>query len=110
MLARLNAWAQQGAGMVLGALAGLYGCGVLAVVEVLNPAPWLASAFAGALLSAALVAALVLRAKGKTPAATAARLTELQARIRPHFLFNTLNSAIGARRARQSGGDAGRFE
>jgi two-component system sensor histidine kinase AlgZ len=46
------------------------------------------------LLSAALVAALVLRARGRTPAATAARLTELQSRIRPHFLFNTLNSAI----------------
>ncbi len=29
-----------------------------------------------------------------TPAATAARLAELQSRIRPHFLFNTLNSAI----------------
>ena len=99
VLARLNAGAQQGAGILLGALAGLYGCGVLAVVEVLNPAPWLASAFAGALLSAALVAALVLRAKGKTPAATAARLTELQARIRPHFLFNTLNSAIALVRA-----------
>jgi two-component system, LytTR family, sensor histidine kinase AlgZ len=36
----------------------------------------------------------VLRAKARTPADTAARLAELQARIRPHFLFNTLNSAI----------------
>jgi two-component system, LytTR family, sensor histidine kinase AlgZ len=36
----------------------------------------------------------VLRAKGRMPADTAARLSELQARIRPHFLFNTLNSAI----------------
>ena len=106
VLARLNAGAQQGAGILLGALAGLYGCGVLAVVEVLNPAPWLASAFAGALLSAALVAALVLRAKGKTPAATAARLTELQARIRPHFLFNTLNSAIALVRAEPAKAEA----
>ena len=105
-LARWSARAQQGAGVVLGALAGLYGCCVLAVVEVLNPAPWLASAFMGALLSAALVAALVLRAKGKTPAATAARLTELQARIRPHFLFNTLNSAIALVRAEPAKAEA----
>jgi hypothetical protein len=28
------------------------------------------------------------------PAATTARLAELQARIRPHFLFNTLNTAM----------------
>jgi two-component system sensor histidine kinase AlgZ len=105
-LAQLSTWAQQAAGILLGALAGLYGCGVLAVVEVLNPAPWLASAFAGALLSAALVAALVLRAKGKTPAATTARLTELQARIRPHFLFNTLNSAIALVRAEPAKAEA----
>ena len=75
-------------------MAGLYGCGVLVLVGLVDPAPWWASASAGAMLSAVLVAALVLRAKGKTPAATTARLAELQARIRPHFLFNTLNSAI----------------
>ncbi|MBC7940352.1 MAG: histidine kinase, partial [Chitinophagaceae bacterium] len=57
-------------------------------------APWVASAAAGALLSAVLVAALVLRSKGRLPAETVARLAELQARIRPHFLFNSLNSAI----------------
>ena len=48
---------------------------------------------------AILVAALVLRAKGMTPAATSARLAELQSRIRPHFLFNSLNSAIALVRA-----------
>nr|MDP2191930.1 histidine kinase [Rhodoferax sp.] len=98
-LARLSTTAQQGAGVGLGALAGLYGCGVLSMVGLLEPAPWLASAFSGALLSAALVAALVWRSRGKTPAATAARLSELQSRIRPHFLFNTLNSAIALVRA-----------
>ena len=99
LLARLSSSAQQVVGVALGGVAGLYGCGVLYLVGLLEPAPWLASAASGALLSAALVAALVLRAKGQTPAATAARLSELQARIRPHFLFNTLNTAIALVRA-----------
>jgi two-component system, LytTR family, sensor histidine kinase AlgZ len=85
---------QYAAGVLLGALAGLYGCGLLAVVGISAQPPWVPSAVLGAALAAALVTALVLRARGQTPAATAARLTELQARIRPHFLFNTLNSAI----------------
>ena len=105
-LARLSSVAQQLAGVALGALAGLYGCGALALVGVLETAPWLASAFSGALLSAALVAALVLRAKGKTPAATTARLSELQSRIRPHFLFNTLNCAIALVRAEPARAEA----
>jgi two-component system sensor histidine kinase AlgZ len=94
LLARLPVAAQHLFGVALGALAGLYGCGLLALVGFVGAVPWVPSAFAGALLSAALVAALVLRAKGRMPAATTARLSELQARIRPHFLFNTLNSAI----------------
>jgi two-component system sensor histidine kinase AlgZ len=94
LLARLSPAAQQVFGMALGALAGLYGCALMALVGLTQGVPWVASAVSGALLAAALVAALVLRAKGQMPADTAARLTELQARIRPHFLFNTLNSAI----------------
>jgi two-component system sensor histidine kinase AlgZ len=94
VLARQASTVQHVFGVLLGALAGLYGCGLLALVGFLGPVPWVASAFTGALLSAFLVAALVLRAKGRMPAATAARLAELQARIRPHFLFNSLNSAI----------------
>lgn len=99
VLARLPHPGQQAAGIALGALAGLYGCAMLAWSGLQQPAPWWGSAFAGALLAAALVAALVLRAKGKAPATTTARLAELQARIRPHFLFNTLNSAIALVRA-----------
>ena len=82
-----------------GALAGLYGCWVLAIANLLESPPWWASAASGMLVSALLVAALVMRAKGRLPADTTARLTELQSRIRPHFLFNTLNSAIALVRA-----------
>ena len=94
LLARLSPVLQQAAGIALGALAGLYGCALMALVGLGTAMPWVGSAFAGALLSAMLVAALVMRAKGRLPADTTARLSELQARIRPHFLFNTLNSAV----------------
>jgi two-component system sensor histidine kinase AlgZ len=40
-----------------------------------------------------------MRAKARMPADTSARLAELQSRMRPHFLFNTLNSAIALVRA-----------
>ena len=50
-------------------------------------------------MSGMLLAGLYWRARARTPAATAARLAELQSRIRPHFLFNTLNSAIALVRA-----------
>ena len=90
---------QVAVGVALGAVAGVYGCGMLWLVGFAEPAPWLACAFSGALLAAVLVAALVLRARAAIPATAHARLAELQARIRPHFLFNTLNSAIALVRA-----------
>lgn len=94
VLSRLPQSGQYAAGLTLGALAGAYGCAMLVMVGLLEQPPWIAAASTGAALAAALVAALEMRAKGRAPAATAARLSELQARIRPHFLFNTLNSAI----------------
>jgi len=93
-LARLAWPAQMGAGVVLGALAGVYACGTLALLGAADRPPWLACACTGALLATGLVAGLMWRVRGRTPAATTARLAELQSRIRPHFLFNTLNSAI----------------
>jgi len=48
----------------------------------------------GAALAAVGLAWLRHRAHSALPAHAAARLAELQARIRPHFLFNTLNTAI----------------
>jgi len=106
VLARLPMPAQYGAGVLLGAVAGLYGCGMLVVAGFLTPAPWLASAASGALLSGGLVMLLALRARGRMPADTTARLTELQSRIRPHFLFNTLNSAIALVRAEPAKAEA----
>ncbi|MFS2032781.1 sensor histidine kinase [Polaromonas sp. CT11-55] len=105
-LGRLRLPLQWLAGALLGTAAGLYGCGALALMGVLNPAPWWASAAAGTLLSAMLLAGLYWRAKARTPAATAARLAELQSRIRPHFLFNTLNSAIALVRAEPAKAEA----
>jgi two-component system, LytTR family, sensor histidine kinase AlgZ len=90
-LTRLGQWIS---GMVLGALAGLYGCAMLVLPGFVQEAPWLASGLSGMLIAAGLVAVLIWRAQQRQPASAAARLTELQSRIRPHFLFNTLNSAI----------------
>jgi len=48
----------------------------------------------GAATAALLLAWLKLRERSQRPADALAQLVELQSRIRPHFLFNTLNSAI----------------
>jgi two-component system, LytTR family, sensor histidine kinase AlgZ len=105
-LQKLNTAGQIGAGALLGALAGLYGCAMVAIIGLKDSPPWLASAFAGGLFAAGLVMALVLRAAARLPARAAARLSELQARIRPHFLFNTLNSAIALVRAEPAKAEA----
>ena len=99
VLSRLTNAAQYLAGALLGALAGLSGGAMLALGGLHEPVSWVACAFSGVSLAAVLVAALALRAKAITPASTTARLAELQSRIRPHFLFNTLNSAIALVRA-----------
>jgi two-component system sensor histidine kinase AlgZ len=104
--ARLPPALQYAAAAAMGALAGVYGCAMLAWTGLLIGPPWVASASSGALLSSILVAALVMRAKGRMPAHTSARLAELQSRIRPHFLFNTLNSAIALVRAEPAKAEA----
>lgn len=93
-LARWPMPLQWAVGSALGAVGALYGVGLLVWVGLLGHEHWWTAGASGALMGAMLVAALVWRAKARAPAGTAARLAELQARIRPHFLFNTLNSAI----------------
>jgi two-component system sensor histidine kinase AlgZ len=107
LLARLAPVLQYTVAVAMGAAAGLYGCGMLAWSGLLlGGAPWVASGVSGLLLSGILVAALVMRSKGRMPADTSARLAELQSRIRPHFLFNTLNSAIALVRAEPAKAEA----
>jgi two-component system sensor histidine kinase AlgZ len=54
----------------------------------------LGPALAGACLAALMWQSVRWRERARLPAAAAAHLADLQTRIRPHFLFNTLNTAI----------------
>lgn len=54
----------------------------------------LAPALAGGALAALMVRTVRWRERARLPATAAAQLADLQTRIRPHFLFNTLNTAI----------------
>ena len=101
-LARLDVMAQWGAAVLLGALcsaAGWSWVSLLALPDAHAGLGVFAPMLAGAAISAAIFHWLRLRAGMQLPATTTARLTELQSRIRPHFLFNTLNSAIALVRA-----------
>jgi two-component system sensor histidine kinase AlgZ len=80
----------------LGAGCALLGYGTLVPFDLVALAPTrlLAVALGGMLLAGSLWSWLVLRVRSRLPAEAAARLAELQSRIRPHFLFNALNTAV----------------
>lgn len=100
-LARSPEWAQWLGACGLGALVG-----GLAHAQALWLEQWVTGVplrigwplvppvLTGAALAGVGLAWLKHRAHSQLPAHAAARLAELQARIRPHFLFNTLNTAI----------------
>jgi len=96
LLARLGS---AGRWLVLAALGAL--CASLAW-HLLNAAAgevgslfrFVAVALSGAAVASSLWLWLRSRQRWQRPAAAMAQLVELQSRIRPHFLFNTLNSAI----------------
>ena len=95
-LARRSAAVQGVALVALGAASGVVGRGFGALAGLdAQAADYLAAALAGAWFALLLALWLRLRQRTRQPADTAARLAELQARIRPHFLFNTLNSVLG---------------
>jgi two-component system sensor histidine kinase AlgZ len=86
--------------LALGALGGLAGSVMVSQFELDGAARapslphWLGPVLAGAALASAVFQWLRLRSAALLPAETTARLAELQSRIRPHFLFNTLNTAL----------------
>lgn len=69
-------------------LAGLPGPDAIATPSLVAPA------MVGAGIAGAMFHWLRMRAQALLPVQTAARLAELQSRIQPHFLFNTLNTAL----------------
>lgn len=95
------------AAIALGALGGAVGWSLHIATGVASDEGlhWLPPVAAGAAMAAALFYWLRLRAQLKQPADATARLVELQSRIRPHFLFNTLNTAMALVRV-----DPGRAE
>ena len=94
VLHRMKTSHQYAIGMALGMAAGLYATGMMYLTGEVQHMHWAANALTGGVLAAVLIGYLVLRARGTVPAATSAQLAVLQARIRPHFLFNALNSAV----------------
>lgn len=95
-LARLAPAARTGALMALGAALAWAAWWPVSMLGLFDAAPlrlW-ALPLAGAALALPLALWLQSRERARLPADAGARLAELQSRIRPHFLFNTLNTAI----------------
>ncbi len=98
-LSRLSVSSQWLLALAAGASLALVPWSLLGFLHASPPRPGLevqgvAVAATGAAMAGAFFHWLRQRARLLQPAATTARLAELQSRIRPHFLFNTLNSAI----------------
>lgn len=85
-----------GLGLLLAAAIAPLACAPLVALDLLAwSAPrGLAVPLLGAALAAPALGWLEARAQARQPADASARLAELQSRIRPHFLFNALNTAI----------------
>ena len=96
LLARLPAPARLACAAGIGAATTWAACLPLRVVglDAGDAANVAAFILAGMLLGAFIYHWLELRVRATLPAATEAGLIELQSRVQPHFLFNTLNTAI----------------
>jgi two-component system sensor histidine kinase AlgZ len=96
VIARLSPTLRMAALAALGALLAWAAMLPLLALGLVEPSPlrtW-SVPLAAAAMALPLALWLQSREKARTPADERARLSELQSRIRPHFLFNTLNTAI----------------
>jgi two-component system sensor histidine kinase AlgZ len=93
LLARLAYW--QGCAAVLAIALALSGSVQVAMVQADNePAALLRTLALAAVTVTSLLAYLRLLTRAYSPALSEARLQALQSRIRPHFLFNSLNAVL----------------
>ena len=95
-LAALSEPAQWASVLATGAFSGVVGAWMASLPgpdAVASPG-LLGPALVGGALAGVMFQWLRMRAQALMPVQTAARLAELQSRIRPHFLFNTLNTAL----------------
>jgi two-component system sensor histidine kinase AlgZ len=78
--------------LLVAALAALYESMLSKLIQL--PAAPLRGAFFAAVIAAMLLGYFNLLVKAYSPALAEARLQALQSRIRPHFLFNSLNAVL----------------
>ena len=96
VLSRVAPWARAAIAVAFGGLAAVAGWALLLPLGMVDAKPWpvFTSALVGVAFAALVWVWLDQRARIAKPADASARLAELQSRIRPHFLFNALNTAV----------------
>jgi two-component system sensor histidine kinase AlgZ len=71
----------------------------VALFDLQDQVGWWRPMFWATMAAVVVLSWLLLRARAQSPALAEARLQALTARIRPHFLFNSLNAVLGVIRA-----------
>jgi two-component system sensor histidine kinase AlgZ len=94
LFARLPYWAGGAAVVALVAAVTAAYHPLVVIISTERPPSLARAVLVAACLAAVLLGYLRLLAKAYSPALVEARLQALQARIRPHFLFNSLNAVL----------------
>ncbi len=100
---QLHAMRYAYAAVLIGAFEVLVAWGLwhaaIAVLPDRRPIPFAQVAFLALFATGAILAYFDLRARALSPAITEARIQALQARIRPHFLYNSINAVLSLMRS-----------